>query len=498
MTALFSDAYLKFTHLYNQLQVREEDNTIRVPEKVIRCIWNDQLFCTPSLKTREGQNLEIVYPGYWNFGKGPDFTSATIKVNGKTYEGDVELHVYATDWNAHGHSGNPDFDNVILHVYMWQGRGKEPRGKRQDLPFQFEIKDYLTKGILDLNDELDFESYPVLNHCNFGLCHQPLAELSQEKLTQLLNAAGEARVFTKMERFHDSIIIEGYEQTFYRGVAEALGYPENKQPFQVLADTLPLSELTSLVPAKASKNEKVLHYQALLFGISGLMDKAAEKKAGFRKLLPIWKAYRERVPGSPLTKKDWCFRAIRPANYPYRRIAGLAHLIVRHEKTGMFADFMGSYQKILTSSGDKIPDKKTLNAFNNFFCVASDDYWANHYTPDGKTLSQCQQLVGSARSREIIINIGLPIGLIFARAGKFKNLETGLNTLFQTGKSASDNKLLRFMKHYIFGNQEEMIQVLRSEKQIQGLMQIYQDFCTQNQNNCLHCPFPDVVKKYFS
>ena len=498
MTALFSDAYLKFTHLYNQLQVREEDNTIRVPDKVIRCIWNDQLFCTPSLKTREGQNLEIVYPGYWNFGKGPDFTSATIKVNGKTYEGDVELHVYATDWNAHGHSGNPDFDNVILHVYMWQGRGKEPRGKRQDLPFQFEIKDYLTKGILDLNDELDFESYPVLNHCNFGLCHQPLAELSQEKLTQLLNAAGEARVFTKMERFHDSIIIEGYEQTFYRGVAEALGYPENKQPFQVLADTLPLSELTSLVPAKASKNEKVLHYQALLFGISGLMDKDAEKKAGFRKLLPIWKAYRERVPGSPLTKKDWCFRAIRPANYPYRRIAGLAHLIVRHEKTGMFADFMGSYQKILTSSGDKIPDKKTLNAFNNFFCVASDDYWANHYTPDGKTLSQCQQLVGSARSREIIINIGLPIGLIFARAGKFKNLETGLNTLFQTGKSASDNKLLRFMKHYIFGNQEEMIQVLRSEKQIQGLMQIYQDFCTQNQNNCLHCPFPDVVKKYFS
>ena len=80
-----------------------------------------------------------------------------------------------------------------------------------------------------------------------------------------------------MERFHDSIIIEGYEQTFYRGVAEALGYPENKQPFQVLADTLPLSELTSLVPAKASKNKKVLHYQALLFGISGLMDNDAEK-----------------------------------------------------------------------------------------------------------------------------------------------------------------------------------------------------------------------------
>ena len=44
MTTAFSDAYLKFTHLYNQPQAREEDNTIRIPEKVIRCIWNDQLF----------------------------------------------------------------------------------------------------------------------------------------------------------------------------------------------------------------------------------------------------------------------------------------------------------------------------------------------------------------------------------------------------------------------------------------------------------------------
>jgi hypothetical protein len=47
-------------------------------------------------------------------------------------------------------------------------------------------------------------------------------------LTQLLNAPGEARVLRKLERFHDSIIIEGYEQTFYRGIAEVLGYPNNK------------------------------------------------------------------------------------------------------------------------------------------------------------------------------------------------------------------------------------------------------------------------------
>ncbi len=53
------------------------------------------------------------------------------------------------------------------------------------------------------------------------------------------------------------------------------------------------------------------------------------------------------------------------------------------------------------------------------------------------------------------------------------------------------------MKQYIFGDKEDMIELLSSDKQIQGLMQIYQDFCTKNENNCQRCPFPNVVEKYF-
>ena len=46
-----SDAYLKFTRVLNQFEVREKDHTIHGPEKVIRRIWNDPLFCTTHLKT---------------------------------------------------------------------------------------------------------------------------------------------------------------------------------------------------------------------------------------------------------------------------------------------------------------------------------------------------------------------------------------------------------------------------------------------------------------
>ncbi|MGV7221062.1 MAG: DUF2851 family protein [Nitrospinales bacterium] len=171
MTAVkpvFTDTYLKFTNQYFNSTV-EEDDELKIPEKVIRCIWNDQLFKHSQLKTPDDENLEVIFPGYWNFGPGPDFKSAAIKINDKLYEGDVELHVYGSDWKSHKHSENSDYDNVILHVFMWKNRRKKTGTKSTDESkshpkiageyiFELEVKNYLKKGILKLNDELDFEN----------------------------------------------------------------------------------------------------------------------------------------------------------------------------------------------------------------------------------------------------------------------------------------------------------------------------------------------------
>ena len=402
---LFSDTYLKFTQVFSRIHVREDGPEIRIPEKTIRCIWNDQLFRTADLKTTDDENLEVIFPGYWNFGSGPDFKNAAIKVDGKTLEGDVEIHVYATDWKAHGHSSNPDFDNVILHVFMWKGRGSEKRRmkshgqKSHKIPgahiFELEVKNFLTKGILELNDELDFDSYPILNQFNYGRCHKPLAGLTQKRLVHLLNAAGEARVFTKMERFHDRIILNGYEQTFYEGVAEALGYPINKLPFQTLAERLPLATLKNALPEKTRKSELVLHVQAMMFGIAGFMDSPAldpknfppgERKY-FSKLEKLWRHYCTLIPCSTLKAEDWKFARIRPANYPYRRIAALAHLVVRHQQIGMFENYIKEFTAVINQSGNKGYAAKIPKTVYSFFCVDSKDYWSTHFTPGGKKIS---------------------------------------------------------------------------------------------------------------
>jgi hypothetical protein len=397
---------------------------------------------------------------------------------------------------------------------MWKGRGAKPiknkkssETKNLSRPhiFELELKDSLKQGILQLNEQLDFDSYPLLNQFNTGLCHRPLAQLTQEKFTELLKCAGDARIQTKMDRFHDRIITKGYEQTFYEGVAEAMGYPSNKQPFRTLAENVPLEQIKQLIPFKSSNELKVKIIQALLFGVSGLIDfsdlpkcSEARDRAYFSELQKIWNKHQNKFNDQLMERREWKFGKMRPANFPYRRIAALSHLIVRHWESGLFADTLECLKLTLPSVLEKGYTVASRKKVMSFFCLEADDYWAWHYTPDGKKLAKKQQLVGLDRSREITINIVLPIGLIYARASKSVPLEKALSLLFQAKTRAADNQRVRFMSHYILGDKERLLKELDSDRKTQGLIQVYQDYCTRNQNNCLQCRFPHVVEQYFS
>ncbi|MDE6785764.1 MAG: DUF2851 family protein, partial [Muribaculaceae bacterium] len=63
-----------------------------------------------------GERVRIIDPGILNKDSGPDFFNAKVKIGGKTWAGNIEIHLKASDWNRHGHSIDPAYDNVILHV----------------------------------------------------------------------------------------------------------------------------------------------------------------------------------------------------------------------------------------------------------------------------------------------------------------------------------------------------------------------------------------------
>ncbi len=508
--AVFTDVYRKFTDLYERSLV-EEDETPQIPEKVIRCVWNDQLLKSDALETLAGNKIEVAFPGHWNFGSGPDFKNAVVTVDGQTLEGDVELHVYGEDWKAHGHSDNNEYDNVVLHVFMWKSRSRK---KEANPPATFsrphihelELKSFLKEGLLKLNEELDFDSYPLLNQFNKGLCHGPLSRLSHARFEELLNNAGDARVQVKMDRFHDRIIQNGYEQTFYEGVAEALGYPSNKQPFKTLAQSVPVADLDSLIPADGSPAERALPLQAILLGVSGLLESRippakeleGESRLYVENLHRVWKQKGGRWRDRMMDPGDWKFGRMRPANFPYRRMAALSHLVLEHRSGGLFEDFIRFINPMVSICETTGYNERTGKKAARFFYLETDDYWTRHYTPGGKKLQGNQKLIGPDRAREIYINIAIPICLIYARASRSKPLEAFLHRGFSTPSPHADNQWLRFMKRYILGDEQRLLNSLKSDRQTQGLMQVYQDFCTRNKNNCLRCRFPNVVERYFS
>ena len=68
------------------------------------------------LRLEDGRTLKVVFPGVPGGGAGPDFTGAILDAGGDLLRGDVELHLLASGWRAHGHHADPAYAGVVLHA----------------------------------------------------------------------------------------------------------------------------------------------------------------------------------------------------------------------------------------------------------------------------------------------------------------------------------------------------------------------------------------------
>ena len=82
----------------------------------MQALWYDGALRPESLRTVEGVPLKVIDPGTWNLEAGPDFLGAVVEVGGMRMRGDVEVHLRAIDWTAHGHGTDPAYANVVVHV----------------------------------------------------------------------------------------------------------------------------------------------------------------------------------------------------------------------------------------------------------------------------------------------------------------------------------------------------------------------------------------------
>jgi hypothetical protein len=416
-----------------------------------QALWYSGSFGT-AFRTTTGALVEIVQFGFWNREAGPDFVHAVIRIDGnQELEGDIELDIHVADWDRHGHSTNPAFDRVILHLYLHRSgaqhfsRTSENRSVDQ-VHLQKEIER------VSLN--------PPIAHP--GNCCAPLQHLSDRRVDHLIETAAQVRVERKADQFRRAALVHGTDEALFQAIAAAFGYKFNKIAFLLLAQRSKLREL----------RDKGSAAESILFGLAGFLedpllnDAPAENRDYWGQLWEQW--WRVRSQFTPLVLKPeiWKFGMTRPSNHPHRRLGALAELARRWREVRM-----------LSPKLDEVAD---------WFARLTHPFWDCHFTLSSNVTSRPVRLVGNARINEILANVIYPMLHADAR----EDWET-----YKQIRSELGNRNLEIVCRRLFGSSERAKSHIQFLYQQQGLLQIFEDFCLTDATNCNACRFPGMVNK---
>jgi len=471
----------------------------KVKEQLVSCIWAEQLLKKDKLYTKDGLRIEIISSGIWNLEGGPDFKDVEILLEGKgIIKGDVEIHVCSGDWTRHGHSKQKEYENVCLHVFMWNDRKEKYVSiKNRRIP-QLELYSYLKYELDKLADMIDIENYPHTGSANAGPCQKKLSTISldDEWIGQFLDYAGDERILFKSERIEKQQESRTFEQVLYESIMESLGYKNNKEQFKCLGSLVTINEIKRLIPSNVSINERSKRIQALLFGMSGLLPSQRSEYVSVKDkhtleyindIERLWLEFDNDIKNRQMDGETWSFKYCRPGNYPTRRIAAISRLLAENYETGIYRVILTLFEKIGKNESEKDQIKTIIKNTMSLFMELFDNHWSHYYTFGGKRLKTKGRLIGKKRATVIFINIIIPVLLTYARKRGDSQLEGRLFMAFKQHSKLSPNNVTRFMGYRILGKDLQEAKVVNTARRQQGLLQIFKDFCESDDIACERC-----------
>jgi hypothetical protein len=196
-------------------------------EKLLQQIWARGDFEHENLTLIDGRRLQVVQTGRWNLLGGPDFKDARLRFDdGPVVTGDVELHLCADDWTAHGHAADLAYDNVRLHVVLFPAGAEQPTlgGQGRRVP-TLVLLPCLHHGLEEYAAEAAIEGLAgrPLNRLLEVLRQLPPAELTAE----LQTCAG-SRWRQKVHYAQLRIERLGWDDACHHAALEILGYRFNR------------------------------------------------------------------------------------------------------------------------------------------------------------------------------------------------------------------------------------------------------------------------------
>ena len=394
-------------------------------EDALAVLWSRAHMLAEALVTEDGRRLRVVYPGRRSAAAGPDFRDAVlVDEAGGRLVGDVELHISAGGWRAHGHHLDVNYNGVALHV-VFSPKGSRVTRLQSGMEAPVVALESAAAWLEGASDDLP------------DLAGVRLAGDSDE-VAAALDAAGDARFLAKSRGFGLELGALDADEVLYRGLMDALGYSANRRAFGALARRVSYRALAGL--RDTPRGTRPAAVKAMLLGASGLMG-SADNVEGIGELRRVGR----RLPYvKPLDKREWRLFRVRPANHPARRIIGAAVIVEGCLDEGLARAFEGT---LLCDGGKGLVARMVVKPY-----------------------------VGVARARDVLVNVALPFLHAYGVAGNAGQGSGGGGALVGAALEAyagapklQENEITREMRRLCGIDAGARLTARRQ----QGLMQLY-------------------------
>lgn len=420
-------------------------------EQLYHYLWKTGLRGS-NYKDVDGLDIEVIDPGLHNQDSGPDFFNSKLKIGGVEWIGNVEIHVKASDWYRHGHSVDPAYDNVILHVVaVSDKRVNRPDGT--PIP-QIELT----------FPEKFFHTYAFLSQTGENVrCARLLQSIPDLNKTDWLESLAIERLQQKASKVKDiNASINGdWEQTCFIMFARGLGFGLNGDPFEMLAKSVPLRILHH-------HSDNPLQLEAILFGQAGMLDSSLHIFDDYYQALCREYYFLARKYGlRPMRPGLWKYSRTRPQNFPHRRIA----LLSASAKDGF-----SLFTRLLNSRQDQ-------DSLISVFDMKTEGYWENHFdfdTPGAKVPTEL------SRSSRILLLINTAIPLLYAYSTFSGNLDFAERVVSLMQDLPAENN--SYIKQW-----NTLGLHAKDASRSQALIHLRKEYC--DKNKCIYCRFGHYLLK---
>ena len=419
-------------------------NASLIKEDFLYFLWQSKNLSLHPLKTTDGQTLQIINPGFRNQNSGPDFYGSKVQIGDLVWAGNIEMHVFSSDWLKHRHQKDDAYQNVILHVVWIHDQSIKINQHNQDIP-TIEIAPYVSKTVL--------HQYFLLQKSRTLL---PCTSLWKKEFSDTLQFALSGYAIHRLEQkvsIFTHLLKENkddWNYAFYCQMIKYFGGTINKEPFERLSQLIPFTLF-------AKNAFDPIRIEALLFGVAGLLNEDVQDEY-YQALQKEYSIQKVKYELSEVYTHEWKYGKMLPAGFPTVRIAQLAVLVQKYQ------DF-----------ADRLLEADNAESIYDLFKITPNPYWETHYV-FGKTV----KTKNSGFTREfidrIIINAVVPFYFAYGVMRNENHLKDKAIDLLD-GLEAEKNAIVNiYKKHGIHPNQAT---------DTQGLIHLYTHLCKEKR--CTEC-----------